>query len=475
MRRALYPFFIDGIASDATTNPMICVSSADGARVAGDDLAELRLDLCRGIPDFLKLPDRKRLVVSCRASRDQGLRHLLTAARAGVGYVDIDLAAGRKAIAALGAACRADGTKLIVSYHDFHGTPRNLDRVYDSLKKSGADILKTAVMARRIEDNLIVFRILERARREHVKLAAFCMGDLGRMSRILYKRFGGAMTYACRDSLQPTAPGQLTVQELLEFGANRLNRRAKIFGVVGAPDLRSASPRMFNAAYRKLSLNMVYLPFPASDIGSFVKNFRDLLAGFSVTMPHKESVSAHLDGLHETARNIGAVNTVVKRGSKLIGYNTDCTGVITAIRRKSSLKGKKVLVLGAGGFAKAAAYGATLEHAQVCICSRKPEAGRSLARRLGGDYRPWTCDVALDFDIVINCTPLGMRGEPVLKRLPKNGLIVDAAYRLAGPTPIIKTAKTSGLRFVSGEEILVAQALEQFRLWTGRKAPRLSV
>jgi 3-dehydroquinate dehydratase/shikimate dehydrogenase len=287
-------------------------------------------------------------------------------------------------------------------------------------------------------------------------------------------REGSALAYAAvGDS---TAPGQLSVAEMRElYRADRLDRRTRIYGVIGDPIAHSLSPQMHNAAFVARRVNAVFLPFLVRDLKDFITAQEELgLSGFAVTLPHKQRILRHLDECDPLAAQIGAVNTVVVRGGgKLYGYNTDYVGVLRAVERRVQLAGSRVLLLGAGGAARAAAFALHEAGAIVSICSRRPQMAKALARAAGAEaiMRPRLRGEF--FDAVINATPVGMGkndGSPLRAYELNCRVVMDMIYRPM-ETPLLRLARRRGIETVSGVEMFLAQGAAQWEIWMGERAP----
>ncbi len=447
------------------------------------DIVELRLDLI-GQCDLKRIAHAKKkpVIVTCRP-KSQGGNYLGSDKHRfgilmdaieflGAEFVDVELGTPRKVTKSL-LGCCAKGA--IISYHDFKKTPKDLLRIYRRIAASGANVVKIAVMANSINDNLKAFEVLSAAESEDRKAVVFCMGPLGSISRILYRKFGGFMTYASLAQGKEAAPGQLTAAEMRGvYRADRLSAETKLLGVVGSPEKHSSSPYMFNAAYKALNINAVHVKFPVKDVGSFVKGFRPLVYGLAVTIPHKETIIPFLDELDGTARAIGAVNTVVKLGNgRLKGYNTDLIGGMNALKKKTMVRGREVVIHGAGGAARAMAYGIAKEGGKLTILNRTLGKAEELAKKYGCSHGGLDKLGKIKYDILINCTSLGMKGElPVGTNLLRQGTtVMDLVYLKRGETRLVEEAEAKGCITVSGREVLVLQALDQFRMWTGKKAP----
>jgi 3-dehydroquinate dehydratase/shikimate dehydrogenase len=377
-----------------------------------------------------------------------------------------------------------DWPRTICSYHDFVGSPSDLEQIYERMAATPARILKISVQADDATDCLPIFQLLERARSEKREMIAIAMGPAGIMTRILGPSRGSFLTYGSLDSESATAPGQLTARELREvYRIDRIDRQTEVIGIMGKPVGHSLSPHIHNAAFAAAGLNAVYLPFEVRDAVSFMRRMahprsRELdwnLRGLSVTSPHKSTVISSLDWVDPAAEEIGAVNTIVVEDNELHGYNTDAPGFIAPLRQKFGLlKDARCAIVGAGGGARAALWALRNEGAQVTLFIRDPERARPVANEFALDCRQLT-DAHFDqFEIVINATPLGTRGEreeesaATAKHLGGVRLAYDLVYNPI-ETRFLREARAAGCETLSGLEMLIAQAVEQFKLWTGQE------
>lgn len=255
-----------------------------------------------------------------------------------------------------------------------------------------------------------------------------------------------------------------------------INTKTLLFGVIGSPVSHSMSPAMHNAAFKASGINGVYLAFDVTDVEGTVRAVRALsIKGLSVTIPHKLAVMDHLDFIDPTAKDIGAVNTIVNRDGRLEGYNTDCSGAIRAILEKTDLKGKRVVLCGAGGAARAIAFGIKKEGADLVILNQIKEEGEKLASDTGSVFRPLDDFPEEGCDVLINSTPLGMSpnydASPVKSSFLKPGMVVmDIVYNPI-ETRLLKDAKDAGCTVIDGTKMFIYQGAMQFELWTGLKAP----
>ena len=248
--------------------------------------------------------------------------------------------------------------------------------------------------------------------------------------------------------------------------------------VIGHPIGHSLSPAMLNAAFAGLRLPHRYeaLDVAPEDLAPTVERFRhDDVLGVNVTIPHKEAVMRLIDGVDDEARDIGAVNTLLRRGSVLTGANTDAYGFEMCAR--GVLEGERVLVLGAGGAARACVYALLRLGNSVRVASRSPEQAERVARdseRWGEPAHavPWPhAGRTLDVDGVVNATPLGMNGEDPLAGIALPSIVVDIVPK-ATETPLVRRAREAQhVIAVDGLVMLLHQAARSFELWTGVPAP----
>lgn len=375
--------------------------------------------------------------------------------------------------------------KLICSYHDFNGVPGNLDEIYENLKMSDADVLKIAVQASNIADTIAVWKLLEKARKDNKQIVPIAMSEAGKWTRILGLAHGALMTYAALETGKETASGQLTAQDLIEiYRVKELDKQTEVYGIIGNPVSHSLSPYIHNTAFKFHNLNAVFVPFEVNDLDEFIKKFvreetREVelnFKGFAVTIPHKQQIIRHLDSIDETARKIGAVNTVKIVDGKLHGFNTDAAGFIKPLKNVfGDLRDARVAVFGSGGAARACVYALKQESATVTIFARNFEKAKLLAEEFSADYK-LPVENYDPFDIVINTTPLGMKGAnenetPLAGEQIKNvSLVYDLVYT-PFETRLLREARNIGVPTLGGFAMLIAQAMEQFKIWTNLDAP----
>ena len=395
---------------------------------------------------------------------------LRLAAEAGCAWCDVEVESAEQVNAVALDELRQVGARVMISFHDFRATPRNLGAVVRRLQRCGGDAIKIAAQARTIGDSV---RVLATARRQR-NVVAVPMGEAGLPARVLALRAGSALAYAAAD--QATAPGQLSVSEMRgRYRAEKLDRRARVYGVIGNPIAHSLSPLMHNSAFAARHVNAVMLPFLVTDLKDFLAACPEIgVKGFAITIPHKQAIIAHLDGCDPLAARIGAVNTVVVRGNGgLYGYNTDYVGVLRALSSRVALAGSRVLLLGAGGAARAAAFALVEAGAIVCVCARREAQAAALARDAGCESIPRRNIKGEFFDAIVNSTPLGLRpndATPLRAEQLNCRVVMDMIYRPMR-TKFLQLAERRGIETVSGAEMFIAQGIAQWEIWMGERAP----
>jgi 3-dehydroquinate dehydratase/shikimate dehydrogenase len=471
--------------------PTLSAMEALAIRVAGVPVGyELRFDYLQDFNQFeaqlhqmlmrLHFP---QTIATCRLSTAGGMLKgtladqaavLAAAVRAGCQWVDVEIESIEKGGAGLLRDLRP--AKLIVSYHDFHKTP-TLAPTYKRLVKLPVQVVKIATHARYLKDNLQIRRLLKANRRQSPRLVALAMGASGIPSRLLSLLWGSAFTYASPLDQAPAAAGQIPAEVMRRvYRADRLDSRVQIYGVLGSHASMSLSPAMQNAAFQAKHVNAIFLPCETSQLADFLAFARELeLQGFAITMPYKRAILRALDWTDPLANRIGACNTVAVQRGRWLGWNTDAAAVVEVLIKRLRLAGSRILILGAGGAARAAAYAVRAEGAEVVIAARREQAARTLARGVAAQVVPWGSAEGLEVDAVINATPIGQfphaDASPIdLARLRVRVVFDMVYFPLA--TRFLNEARGRGLTTISGLEMLVAQGARQFEIWTGLAAPR---
>jgi shikimate dehydrogenase len=255
-----------------------------------------------------------------------------------------------------------------------------------------------------------------------------------------------------------------------------INGQTKIFGILGRPVAHSLSPAMHNAAFRHLGVNAIYVAFPVTDLCKAVAGIKGLgIGGVSVTIPFKEEIIPLLDELDSRAAEIGAVNTVVTRNGRLTGYNTDWLGAVAALTAKISLKGRHVLILGAGGASRAIAFGVFHEGGQVSLTDIDLARATALVRDLGAEAIAQEALKTCPATILVNATPVGM--TPDVDGIPINPdllhrfeVVMDIVYQPLA-TRLLREVEAHGCATIDGLQMLIHQGAAQFEMFTGQKAP----
>jgi len=399
---------------------------------------------------------------------------LSAAVRAGCQWVDVEIESVQNCGVGLLQDLRP--AKIIVSYHDFQKTPP-LAPVYRRMVRLPVEVVKIATQARKLRDNLQIHRLLKAHRRRTPKVAALAMGASGVPSRLLCLLWGSAFTYAAPLNYSPAAAGQIPAEVMRSvYRVERLDSHTQLYGVVGSHASISLSPAMQNAAFQAKHVNAVFLPCQTSQLADFLAFARELeLQGFAVTMPFKRAILRALDWVDPLAHRISACNTVALQRGRWLGWNTDAAAVVEVLTKRLRLAGSRILILGAGGAARAAAYAVRAEGAEVIISARREAAARALARGVAALVVPWDSAESLEVDAVINATPVGMfphvDSAPIdLARL-RVRVVFDMVY-FPLDTRFLSEARGRGLTTISGLEMLVAQGARQFEIWTGIAAPR---
>ncbi len=251
-----------------------------------------------------------------------------------------------------------------------------------------------------------------------------------------------------------------------------ISARTFLYGIIGNPVRHSLSPVIHNRAFERMGWDGAYLAFEVDDLQAAINGIRGLgIRGVSVTLPFKTEIISHLDEIDPISQKIKAVNTIVNERGRLIGYNTDWSGALEALEEKIDLKGKKALVLGAGGSARAIAYGLIERGCQVIISSRSQEKAVELAKEMGCLHRSQFCNS--EVEVLINCTPVGMYPQddqsPVPGEVLREGMtVMDMVYQPLR-TKFLREAEERGCVTIDGLEMLAHQGAAQLEIWTGMR------
>lgn len=356
--------------------------------------------------------------------------------------------------------------KMVVSHHDFTKTPPDLDSLYKHLKEKPAALYKIAVTAQSSNDMLRLLAFLQKTDKKCIGIS---MGDAGQPSRILGPIFGSPIAYASLNEKEATAPGQLTFDTLIDrYHFRSLSPSTKVYGLIGDPVDKSISDITHNSVMHECGLDAVYIKMPVKkeELKEFFPLAKQLgFGGLSVTMPLKESVLPFLDHIDNKAKHIGAVNTLLFEKDHIVGYNTDGIGALNAIEEQMPVKGKKIIILGSGGAAKAIAYEAQERGANICILNRTEEKAVKLANQLncrGGSLKTFPQVFQEGYDLLINCTPEPLPIDP--SYLISQAYVMDIKTT-PKDTALLQAAREKGCRVIYGYKMFVHQAAAQFALW----------
>lgn len=456
---------------------------------SGETFLEFRLDYLpkpmdgvEAIRKFLAAEPDVTLLATCRRHQNHGkfngsieeqLRILEAAIDAGAKAIDIEIESAELVHAAV--EHLRSKAWVIISFHNFGGTPA-VDPVLKRMTKIPADAYKLVTTARKPSDS---FRVLSLAT-SHPKtpLVMLAMGESGLPTRVLAPAYGGLYTYAAPNANEGTAPGQIAAKMLRHlYRVDKFSRSAKVYGVIADPVRHSISPAVHNRGFQSKRLDAVYLPFlvqPAQLKDFFVLAEKLPIAGFSVTIPHKQKVLRYLDIVDPLTRRIGAVNTVWRKGGKWRGTNTDVHGVIGPLKKKLSIAKSSVLIAGNGGAARSAAFALLDAGAKVSITGRNSDRVRALAKVCNAEALTMDQAEAQYFDALVHCTPIGMWPN-VDQCLFKDKIPADVVFDMVyNPleTVLIKRAKDEGRDVIPGLQMFIEQAVHQFEIFTGENAPR---
>lgn len=470
--------------SIARTRHRMMIAEHQALAQRGAKLVELRVDWLARDPDVPRLlKDRPTpVILTCRRANDGGkwrgseeerIRLLRTAIVSGVEYVDIESDIAKS-------IPRYGKTKRIVSHHDFDGTPDNVEEIWAEMAEMNPDIIKLVTLASSPSDCARVLNLVKGAK---IPTVAFCMGEFGVWSRIVCGKLGSPFSYAAFSPDREVAPGQLSFQDMKDlYNYDGINANTQLFGVIGDPIGHSLSPLLHNRMMRKIDFNGVYVPIRiARDqlTGALTDLDRLGFKGLSVTIPHKEAVLAKFPHGEEIVKQIGAANTLIRGAdNQWQASNTDYQAALDSVklglREGDTLEGKRVLLLGAGGAARAIGMGIMRSGGALVVTSRTSARSKALAAELNCRNVTWENRGAEYADILINCTPVGMFPNmdetPFLDHWLREGMIVFDTIYTPENTLLIKEAKARGCTTVTGVEMFVRQAAAQFERFTGKPA-----
>ncbi len=486
--------------SEAPAGPQICVVigrtrhkmmqiEIQEAAKRGARFLELRLDFLAKAPDFKRLLENKPcpMMATVRRPADGGrwggseaerLTLLRQAIVAGFDWVDLETDI-------IDSVRRFGSVKRVVSYHNLRELPDDLEKIHAHMCRQDADVVKLAVTAHDPADNLRVLDLVTKAPKPTV---AFCMGDLGLPSRILGARHDTPFTYAAFNKERGIAPGLPSFEELKNlYHYPQVGPATAVYGVIGDPVGHSLSPLIHNKAMRKLGIDGVYVPFrvPRGELPAFLKAFDRIgVRGYSVTIPHKEAAAAAAVRQGPNVETIQAANTLVREDDGWAAYNTDVMAAVASLKANlpptpdgtpSSLHTRSVLILGAGGVARAIAHGLQNQVGTLAVTNRTPERAFKLAEEVDCRAVDWNARHSVLCDLLINCTSVGMHPNvdetPVHHSFLKPGLMVFETIYTPETTLLVREARSRGCHVLTGVDMFVRQAAFQFEMFTGREPP----
>lgn len=470
-----------------TRHKMVTVEIEEAAK-RGARFLELRLDFIARAPDLRRLLRDKPcpMIATVRRRQDGGrwngtedarqmlLKHCIVG---GFDWVDLETDIADQ-------IRRFKGVKRIVSYHNFTDFPEDLEEIYAAMCEQDADVLKVVVSAQMPAHNLRVLNLLRGAKRPTV---AFCSGDIGYPSRILSLKFGAPFTYAAFNKERGVVPGMPAFDELKRvYHPGDIDAETSLFGVVGDPVAQSLSPLVHNAAFRELKINSRYVPFrvPRGQLPGFLEAFNALdIRGYSVTIPHKEAAAQASHAHDETVELTHAANTLLRRPHGFFGVNTDFQAVLDCFAhhlgqptdKMPDLHRRQVLVLGAGGIARAVAHAVHRAGGTVYVAGKTLDRATKLAGEISAEALDWNARHREGCEIVVNCTPVGMHPNlddtPVHASFLKPGMLIFDSVYTPETTMLMREARARGCQTITGVELFVRQAAKQFQLFTGKDAP----
>jgi 3-dehydroquinate dehydratase/shikimate dehydrogenase len=457
--------------------------------VRDNPFLELRLDyLAQPLPalakirNFIEIHPEANFIATCRRAVNGGkfkgsvanqVAVLRKAADAGFELADLELQSAQ-ALKSKELQDLYDRIGLIISHHDFKAT-KKLDDQLAAMRKYPADFYKVVSTATNLHDNVVMMKFIEAHSGEH-EMVGLCMGEQGIISRVLGVRARSVFTFAAATRGEETAPGQVPAVELREtYRIDMVDQATQVYGVAGEPVAHSLSPVMMNAAFRRETVNAVYLALHAKSLKDLMACVHEIpIRGLSVTMPYKQDILDVLENSDALTRQIGACNTVVRgAGGQLYGFNTDVAGIVVPLEQRMRLAGARVLIVGAGGAARAAAFGLKARGAEVLITNRTAEKAQTLARQSKTKYLKRAELVKQQFDVIINATPIGMGGgkqSPLDEKELNTKYVFDLVYNPI-ETQLVRMARARELQVISGLEMFVQQGARQFEIWTGKPAP----
>lgn len=366
--------------------------------------------------------------------------------------------------------------KIIRSHHNYEDTPSDLQAVLTDMMHPNCSLYKIVTTANSSIDNLRVLRFMKDIS-STIGVVAHCMGELGIPSRILGPIFGSALQYVCLDDSQSPAPGCISLKTCIDlYRGKELNSLTKIYALLGDPVVQSTGDVFHNEYFKKFAVNAVYVKFrlKQAELSDFFENIKDLpFKGFSITMPLKRDVLSFISSDHNECEKIGALNTLRVDEVGISGVNTDGVGALDAVETRKAVSGKKVLILGAGGSARAIVFEAKKRGASsITIINRTVAHCEDLVKELGcicHDFNFAANAAEGFFDFVINTLPVSTQlHDKLIKNIAlsvsSQTVFMNINYH-AVQSIVMNQVINVGCKIVDGYEMFREQALLQQEYW----------
>lgn len=490
-------------------------AAVEAAVRAGADLVELRVDRIgdiAAVEELLREPHVTPYILTVRTREEGGgwdgdeAERVALIERLGLllpGFIDFEYAAWMRSAnirQKIGLVCQTAGNdsigrprnKLILSHHDLNRTPADteMERFVMAIQAQSPAVTKVIFSPHDSTDALRI-AALSRFASASRPLIALGMRDAGLLTRVMARTNGMFGSFAALDPADQSAPGQPTIAEIRDrYRWDTLSSATRCYGVIGWPVAHSQGPRVHNAAMAAAGIDGVYVPLPvAPDGASFQRFMKELqhpvgqsFVGFSITIPHKEHALGWLlennFDVAPLALRCGAVNTLIRLpDGRFRGENTDASGawaVLSGAAPEIAVRPEdaNVLVLGAGGAARGIVAALLEQGCRVCVANRSPDRARALCADLGCAFVAWEARGSTTAQVVINCTSVGMTPKTEETPLPsaalRTGQIVFDTVYTPPETRFLREAQAAGCRVISGRDLFLAQAAEQFQLWHGQ-------
>jgi shikimate dehydrogenase len=456
------------VATIPMASAAAAVAAARAATTAGADRAEIRLDRLDPGEDPLSLVELAReMPLLLSGPRDAFRVEDLPAFKRGQAlgaWVDLPFSPYLPED-----FFGLDPSRMVLSWHDFEGTPTKLEAVLSRMRTRHAAAYKIVTTARDFPDALSVLRFVDH-RGTSGDLCSFAMGGPGVPSRVLALAWGSCATYAAAPGCMAAALGQMGLAEFLgDYRPVDLGRPDPLYALAGWPLAHTRTPSFFNRWLARAGLPGRYLPVPCTNPKDLLEGGLSL-GGVAVTIPHKETVVSLAGRSSRLVRATGACNTLLPNPEGWLAVNTDIFGVRRALCEVP--RGSRCLLLGYGGAAAAAAF-ALAGRGPVSVSGRDDEKAAAFARRWGLQAVPWEERGSAHWDLLVNATPVGRHDDETPYPVDRlcGSRVFDMVVRPGG-TPLLKAASDQGLEALPGEAMLVPQAALQYRLWMGRRPPR---